>query len=161
MVRNTNPETADPPSTDKPVVWEYFGYPLESRCDPNCGQSRYHYTPNLRLYIHCLSGSLFLFSHVSSVTVLEVSACGVCHQLSRQLSTSNLKVGVPSSFLAHHPPASVLTLLHGPPPPRGHHPSQDRQLSPNWSASVSSATAASVPPRGGFSARLCQTFFDL
>lgn len=107
MASNTNPESADPPSTDKPVVWEYFGYPLESRCDPNCGQSRHHYTPDLRLYIHYLNGSLFLLS------------CFFCHRVGG-VSVWGLSSAVPSAghfqhiarctFLIFHcPPASVLT----------------------------------------------------
>lgn len=30
-----NPETTDPPGTYKSVVWEYSGYPAESRYEPN------------------------------------------------------------------------------------------------------------------------------
>lgn len=48
MESNENPEIADPPSTYKSVVWEYFGYPVEWRYEPHheFGVSLHHTTPS-------------------------------------------------------------------------------------------------------------------
>lgn len=158
MVSNTNPETVDPPIADNPIVWEYFDYPLEWRRDPNCGQSRHHYTPNLRLYINSLNGSLFLFSCFFCHHVGGVSVWGPSSAVS---SAGHFQHIAQCTFLIFSPSSTCFCadLLYGPAPLVDTTLRRMGSFHPVGLCRQSLPLA--FPLRRGFSALLCQTCFDL